>query len=137
MAVDQHHGTLREEQDEYRAEAISSAMNEIMASPAPLLPLLTEHLEPLRELCRRYGVERLEVFGSAAKGTFDPAISDLDFIARFRHPLEPGYCDRFCGFADAAEELLGRSVDLITERMIRNPYFREDVEAVRRVVVEL
>lgn len=82
-------------------------------------------------------MERLEVFGSAAKDTFDLATSDLDFIASFLYSLEPGCCDRFCGFADAAEELLGRSVDLITERMIRNPYVREDVEAVRRVVVEL
>lgn len=112
-------------------------MTEPMASAAPLPPLLSEHLEPLRELCRRYGVERLEVFGSAAKGTFDPATSDLDFIARFRDPLEPGYCDRFCGFADAAEVLMGRPVDLLTERMIRNPSFREDVDAVRRVVVRL
>lgn len=112
-------------------------MTKPIAAPAPLPPLLAEHLEHLRELCRRFGVERLEVSGSAAKGTFDPATSDLDFIARFRDPLEPGYCDRFCGFADAAEALMGRPVDLLTERMIRNPYFPEDVDAVRRVVVQL
>ncbi|MGB5135431.1 MAG: nucleotidyltransferase domain-containing protein [Prochlorococcaceae cyanobacterium] len=112
-------------------------MTQPIAAPSPLPPLLTEHLEPLRELCRRFGVERLEVFGSAAKGTFDPGTSDLDFIARFRDPQEPGYCDRFCSFADAAEALIGRPVDLLTERMIRNPYFREDVDAVRQVVVQL
>jgi len=66
-------------------------MSKGMTTLSPLPPLLAEHLEPLRELCRRFGVERLEVFGSAAKGTFDPATSDLDFIARFRDPLEPGY----------------------------------------------
>ena len=112
-------------------------MTEFMPASVLLLPLLEERLEPLRELCRRYGVERLEVFGSAAKGAFDPATSDLDFIARFRNTLEPGYCERFCGFADAAEALMGHPVDLLTERMIRNPYFREDVDAVRRVVVQL
>jgi len=32
---------------------------------------------------------------------------------------------------------MGRPVDLLTERMIRNPYFREDVDAVRQVVVQL
>ena len=112
-------------------------MTALMATSVPPLPLLQERLEPLRELCLRYGVERLEVFGSAAKGSFDPATSDLDFIAHFHNPLEPGYCERFCGFADAAEALMGRPVDLLTERMIRNPYFREDVDAVRRVVVQL
>ena len=108
-----------------------------MASPSSLPPLLAQHLEPLRELCQRFGVERLELFGSAAKGSFDPASSDFDFIARFRNPTEPGYCSRFCGFAEAAEALLGHSVDLLTERMISNPYFREDIDAVRCVVVEL
>ena len=32
---------------------------------------------------------------------------------------------------------MGRPVDLLTERMIRNPYLREDVDAVRRIVVQL
>ena len=77
------------------------------------------------------------MFGSAAKGGFDPVTSDLDFIARFRNPLEPGYCERFCGFADVADAWMGRPVDLLTERMIRNPYFREDVDAARRIVVQL
>ncbi len=108
-----------------------------MTAAIPLPPLLAEHLEPLRELCRRYGVERLEVFGSAAKGTFDPASSDLDFIARFRDRGDPDYGDRFCDFADAAEKLFNRRVDLLTEKMIRNPYFKADLEASRTILVEL
>jgi len=108
-----------------------------MTAAIPLPPLLAEQLEPLRELCRRYGVERLEVFGSAAKGTFDPASSDLDFIARFRDRRDPDYGDRFCDFADAAEKLFNRRVDLLTEKMIRNPYFKADLEASRTILVEL
>ena len=115
----------------------SSAITEPMTAAIPLPPLLAEHLEPLRELCRRYGVERLEVFGSAAKGTFDPASSDLDFIARFRDRGDPDYGDRFCDFADAAEKLFNRRVDLLTEKMIRNPYFKADLEASRTILVEL
>ena len=49
---------------------------------APLPPLMQAKLQPLRELCERYGVERLELFGSAARGEFDPANSDLDFIVQ-------------------------------------------------------
>ena len=51
---------------------------------APLPPLLQAKLEPLRELCERYGVERLELFGSEARGEFDPAKSDLDFIVQMK-----------------------------------------------------
>ncbi len=49
---------------------------------APLPPLMQAKLQPLRELCERYGVERLKLFGSAARGEFDPANSDLDFIVQ-------------------------------------------------------
>lgn len=73
-----------------------------------------EKMQRLTALLREQQTEgaRLEVLGSAAKGTFDLATSDLDFIARFRNPLEPGDGGRFCGFADAALALMGRPVEL-------------------------
>ena len=55
-----------------------------MTTPAPLPELLQANLQPLRELCERYGVEKLEMFGSAARGEFDPAHSDLDFIVQMK-----------------------------------------------------
>jgi uncharacterized protein len=39
---------------------------------------ITNHREELRELCRRFGVRRLDVFGSAVRGDFGAALSDLD-----------------------------------------------------------
>ena len=95
------------------------------------------HREQLAHLCRAYGVARLDVFGSAAKGTFKPDSSDLDFIAQFEDTRAPDYAERFLHFAEALESLFGRPVDLLTERMIRNPYFREDVEQTRQVVFRL
>lgn len=108
-----------------------------MDTAAPLPPLLADRMEPLKELCTRYGVDRLEVFGSAAKGRFNPFSSDLDFIVRMTGQRDPGHAGRFCSFADALEDLFGRPVDLLTDSMIRNPYFREDVEASRRLLLEL
>ncbi|MCP9841890.1 nucleotidyltransferase domain-containing protein [Synechococcus sp. J7-Johnson] len=99
--------------------------------------MLIDRLEPLRHLCNRYGVDRLEVFGSAAKGLFDPASSDLDFIVQMTGQREPGYARRFCSFADELEALFGRPVDLLTESMIHNPFFRKDVDASRRLLLEL
>jgi uncharacterized protein len=53
---------------------------------------LEQHRERLAELCRRYGVRRLELFGSAARGQFDPATSDLDFLVLFHRDAnaDPG-----------------------------------------------
>ncbi|MBM5817868.1 MAG: hypothetical protein FJ083_15185 [Cyanobacteria bacterium K_Offshore_surface_m2_239] len=97
----------------------------------PLPELLQAKLEPLRELCERYGVEKLELFGSAAKGTFDPKSSDIDLIAEFNNRREGNYAARFLDFAEGAEALLQRPVDLLTEAMIKNPYFKQAVDESR------
>jgi len=106
-----------------------------MPNPPPLPALLSEKLEPLRALCDRYGVERLELFGLAARGEFDPTSSDLDFIVQMKGRREPGYARRFYEFAEAIEELYGCRVDLLTEMMIKNPYFKAEVNKDRRVLV--
>ena len=43
----------------------------------------------LQELCQRFRVERLELFGSATRDDFDPDRSDFDFLVEFL-PLQPG-----------------------------------------------
>lgn len=90
----------------------------------------------LAEECRRFGVRRLEVFGSAARGDFDPTKSDFDFIVSFADKTPGTYADRYLDFAAALERLLGRKVDLLTERSIRNPYFRREVERARQIVYD-
>ncbi len=46
--------------------------------------VISDNKDKLAELCRRYGVARLEVFGSAGRGTdFDPDSSDVDFLVEF------------------------------------------------------
>lgn len=95
---------------------------------------LAGKLEAIAALCRQFGVLRLDVFGSAAKGTFDPATSDLDFVASFADRDVPGYATRYLRFAEGLEDLLERPVDLITEQGIKNPYFREEVDDTRRSV---
>ncbi|MFZ4804155.1 MAG: nucleotidyltransferase family protein [Synechococcus lacustris] len=108
-----------------------------MPSLPPLPGLLSEQLDPLRLLCQRYGVQRLDVFGSAARGLFDPTSSDLDFIVQRQGEREPGYARRFCRFAEELEALYQRPVDLLTERMIRNPFFKAEVQRSRRPLLEI
>jgi hypothetical protein len=82
----------------------------------------------LAALCRQFHVQRLELFGSALGGGFDPCLSDLDFLAEFA-PLAPGeYAAAFFGFKEALEHLFKRTVDLVVPSAIRNPYFRRNIE---------
>jgi predicted nucleotidyltransferase len=99
---------------------------------------LVEHQrDAIRALCQTYGVRRLDLFGSGATGAFEEATSDLDFVVTFADTRSPGYADRYLGFAEALETLFGRPVDVITERSIRNPYFRQAIEASRQLVYDL
>lgn len=89
--------------------------------------------DALAALCRRFGVTRLEVFGSAARGTdFDPARSDADFLVEFDRSARglAAYFD----FKQALEELLGRPVDLVESSAVRNPYLRAAINRSRELV---
>jgi predicted nucleotidyltransferase len=88
----------------------------------------------LDALRQKYGVARLDLFGSAATSEWRPGESDLDFIVVFRERPGQGVADRYLGLAEDLEALLGWPVDLLTEEAIRNPYFREAVEATRTPV---
>lgn len=96
---------------------------------------LTDQIESLKQLCRRYGVKRLELFGSAAAaGSFDTENSDLDFLVDFE-PFPPGaYADAFFGLLEDLEKLFGRRVDLVVASAIKNPYFRESVEKTKTLL---
>lgn len=90
--------------------------------------MITNHTEKISGLCRKFGVVRLDVFGSAARNDFDPASSDIDLIASFARTNEPGYADRYLDFAESLEALFGRKVDLLTPGALRNCRFAETIK---------
>lgn len=90
-----------------------------------MLPLLEKHLPQIESLCRKYGVERLEAFGSAARGNFYPATSDIDFLVEFVDQGWKGSFRRYMGLKHDLEDLLGFSVDLVEPAAITNPYFAQ------------
>jgi len=94
-------------------------------------PTVRQKLSALRELCTRYGVRRLELFGSAATGGFDSGRSDLDFLVECL-PLKSGqHADAYFGLKEELEALFTRDVDLVMDSAIVNPYFREELDRTR------
>lgn len=82
-----------------------------------MAPLIERNREQIVALCKRYGITRLDVFGSAARGTdFDEATSDADFFYEIGGREREDLADRYFDFQFALEELLGRPVDLVSER---------------------
>jgi predicted nucleotidyltransferase len=101
-----------------------------------MVSVLSEKQKELDALCARYGVKRLEVFGSAATGEeFDPATSDLDFIVEFRSDCELGpWLQEYFAFRDALRELLGYSVDLVMLSAMKNRHFIREANRTRRLL---
>jgi uncharacterized protein len=95
-----------------------------------MIEIVKEKQSELEALCREFGIVKLDIFGSAVTDAFNPERSDIDFIVDVGG-YERGVAKRFLRFADALEALFGRSVDVITEPSIRNPYFIEEVNETR------
>lgn len=96
--------------------------------------ILTNQLEPMRQLCRQHQVARLELFGSAATGEFDAATSELDFLVLFQ-PLTPtARADAYFGLLADLQDLFERDIDLVEADEVTNPYFRNAVDATRTVL---
>jgi uncharacterized protein len=86
-------------------------------------------------LCRRHGVQRLEVFGSAARGIdFRPEESDVDFLVTYQHRKKRDALQQFFGLRDALSELLRCPVDLIEPGAVVNPYVKEEINRHRETV---
>ncbi len=97
--------------------------------------VIADKREELVELCRRHGVVRLEVFGSAARAAdFDPQASDADFLVEFDLQSAPATLDQYFDFRDALRDALGRPVDLVEPRAVRNPYLRSAIDQSRELI---
>ena len=99
-----------------------------------MLETIAIHSVEVAALCRPYGVARLDVFGSAANGTFDPAKSDIDFIVQFKAHAKAKAFDNFFGLREGFEAIFGHPIDLLTVEQIRNPYLAASIETSRRPV---
>jgi len=97
-----------------------------------MVSLVEDRVEEVGRICRRHGVERLDLFGSALGDEFDLTVSDLDFVISFERRDPPHLFDRYFGLKEDLESLFGRGVDLVMEGALgRNPYFAQSVAETR------
>ena len=99
-----------------------------------MVPMIESKQEELFALCHKYNVRKLELFGSAARGAFDPQRSDLDFLVVLGS-LEPvRHSDDYFGLLFGLEGLFGCKIDLVETEAVDNPYFLKSVDRDRRVL---
>ncbi len=94
---------------------------------------LEEYQEELNELCKKYHVDALYVFGSFADGAARMN-SDMDFLVSFKELSIEQYTDSYFDLHEALEKLYGRRIDLVTVNSLSNPYFMESVESTKQLL---
>jgi len=95
--------------------------------------IIEKNRRAIEELCHRYHVARLDVFGSLVLGDFNE-FSDIDFLVEFDSEVGKRRFDNFFELLRAMEQLFHRRVDLVEEGGLRNPYFIKSVNETRRPV---
>jgi predicted nucleotidyltransferase len=97
-----------------------------------VISLVEDRKAEVAAICVRRGVERLDLFGSAAGEGFDTEESDLDFVVSFEPREPPALFDRYFGLKEDLEGLFGRGVDLVTEgALLKDPDFAEGISGSR------
>ena len=86
--------------------------------------LIENHNKEILNLCKAHKVKSLYAFGSVLTDKFN-SDSDVDLIVDFENLDVLDYGDNYYNLKFSLENILKRSIDLLEEKAIKNPYFRK------------
>jgi predicted nucleotidyltransferase len=92
------------------------------------MELIKQHKATIESLCRQHKVSKLYAFGSVLSDQFGEE-SDVDLLVDFAGVDLKHYADNYFSFKFALEKTFLRPVDLVEERAIRNPFFKQSIQA--------
>jgi predicted nucleotidyltransferase len=99
-----------------------------------MIPDLRDKQQAIAALCGRFGVTRLDAFGSALRDDFRPGESDVDLLVEFA-PMEPReLADAYFGLLDELRELLDGDVDLVMADAVTNRYMVREIERTKQLL---
>ncbi|MHB0978850.1 MAG: nucleotidyltransferase family protein [Thermoleophilia bacterium] len=99
-----------------------------------MIAILEDKHEAVVALCRRHGVARLYVFGSALRDDFRPGESDVDFLVEFGPMDGHSKAHAYFDLLDELRELLGTEVDLVMAGAVKNRYIARDIERSKQML---
>lgn len=97
------------------------------------MKILERHIDEIIKLCSLYNVRQLYAFGSILTDKFNN-YSDIDLIVDFHQINVDEYADNYYDLKFSLENLLQKSVDLLEDKAIKNPYFRENLYKQRQLI---
>jgi len=94
---------------------------------------LENHISDISKLCKSHKVKTLYAFGSVLTEKFNDK-SDIDLVVDFQ-PLDVlDYADNYFDLKFSLEDILNRPIDLLEEKAIKNPYFRQNLDKQRQLI---
>lgn len=94
---------------------------------------IESHIEEIRQLCTHHKVNQLYAFGSVLTNQFNED-SDIDLVVDFAPMDVAAYADNYFDLKFSLQKILNRSVDLLEEKAIRNPIFRQQLNRQKRLI---
>lgn len=101
-----------------------------------MVQIIEARRDSLIALCRKYGVFRLYVFGSALRDDFRPGESDIDLLVDFGSMDGRSKAHAYFDLLEELQGLLGRRVDLVMVGALRNGYLVREVESAKQMIYE-
>jgi len=99
-----------------------------------MVEVVRSKLDAIADACRRHGVKRLFLFGSAIGSEFDPNRSDVDFLVVFHAQERRGFDDVYFKLLEELRTLIGRPVDLVEASALRNPYMIASINRTKQML---
>lgn len=97
--------------------------------------LLERNIEQIKRLCQSNSVNELFAFGSVTNQNFNEE-SDVDLVVEINDPDPITYSDKYFNLKFSLEDMLGRSVDLLESKAIKNPYLKEEIDRTKILIYE-
>ena len=94
---------------------------------------LENHKNVIAKLCQSHKVKTLYAFGSVLTNEFNDN-SDVDFIVDFQPQDVLDYGDNYYDLKFSLQQILQRQIDLLEEKALKNPYFRQNIDKQRQLI---
>ncbi len=98
------------------------------------MQIINQNISAIKNLCVKYKVKELYAFGSVTNPKKFNDNSDIDLLVEFGAVNEKDYADNYFQFINSLEALLGREVDLITAKYLRNRFFVQSINETKKMI---
>ena len=97
------------------------------------MTVISPYLDQIINICRQNKVKELYAFGSVLTPSYNFE-SDIDLLVDFQKMTPAVYADSYFKLKFALEEILGRHIDLLEIRSLKNPFLIQEINNKKKLL---